>query len=623
MGLRMGAVPAPLLLTLLLGQVLQISFCYDVFIDGKKASQVIRVRRANTPFEELKQGNLERECVEEICSHEEAREVYEQTDKTTQFWEKYLACSGTTLRRNTDTASKIRTCVHSKDECYLDIGQGYTGNVSTTVSGRRCQYWKSKFPHKITEVNVTELKLPENFCRNPDKSPSGPWCFTSDPTVRREKCTVPKCGETLKPVPTVPVKTASDVYHKTDCITGSGETYTGDLSVTLRGHTCLDWSLHKVKTLSAGKEFKPEVQLVKNHCRNPDGDLEGPWCYVKTATGNITIDYCDLELCDAPLEGKVEEDSDLKRTSVGERKTFFSPRSFGQGEQECGVRPLFEKVSKEDGTEIELLKSYSKRIVGGVTAEVGSAPWQVMLFKRSPQELLCGASLISDEWILTAAHCILYPPWNKNFTVDDILVRLGKHYRAKYERGTEKIVAIDEIIIHPKYNWKENLNRDIALLHMKKPVTFTSEIHPVCLPTKSVANLLMSEGFKGRVTGWGNLKESWTSNPQNLPAVLQQIHLPIVNQDTCRKSTSIRVTDNMFCAGYSPEDTQRGDACEGDSGGPFVMKNPDDKRWYQIGIVSWGEGCDRDGKYGFYTHLFRMRRWMRKVIEKSDAADDD
>lgn len=48
----------------------------------------------------------------------------------------------------------------------------------------------------------------------------------------------------------------------------------------------------------------------------------------------------------------------------------------------------------------------------------------------------------------------------------------------------------------------------------------------------------------------------------------------------------------------------------------FLPQNPSNKRWYQMGIVSWGEGCDRDGKYGFYTHVFRLKKWIKKVIDR-------
>jgi len=52
----------------------------------------------------------------------------------------------------------------------------------------------------------------------------------------------------------------------------------------------------------------------------------------------------------------------------------------------------------------------------------------------------------------------------------------------------------------------------------------------------------------------------------------------------------------------------------------FWFQYPAEDRWYQMGIVSWGEGCDRDGKYGFYTHLFRMNRWMRKMIDHAGSS---
>nr|1D9I_A Chain A, Thrombin [Homo sapiens] len=285
---------------------------------------------------------------------------------------------------------------------------------------------------------------------------------------------------------------------------------------------------------------------------------------------------------------------------------------------DCGLRPLFEKKSLEDKTERELLESYiDGRIVEGSDAEIGMSPWQVMLFRKSPQELLCGASLISDRWVLTAAHCLLYPPWDKNFTENDLLVRIGKHSRTRYERNIEKISMLEKIYIHPRYNWRENLDRDIALMKLKKPVAFSDYIHPVCLPDRETAASLLQAGYKGRVTGWGNLKETWTANVgKGQPSVLQVVNLPIVERPVCKDSTRIRITDNMFCAGYKPDEGKRGDACEGDSGGPFVMKSPFNNRWYQMGIVSWGEGCDRDGKYGFYTHVFRLKKWIQKVIDQ-------
>lgn len=59
----------------------------------------------------------------------------------------------------------------------------------------------------------------------------------------------------------------------------------------------------------------------------------------------------------------------------------------------------------------------------------------------------------------------------------------------RFEQGIEKIMVIDQIIVHPKYNWKENLNRDIALLHLRRPIAFSNVIHPICLPNKKVARM--------------------------------------------------------------------------------------------------------------------------------------
>ncbi|XP_062973557.1 prothrombin [Elgaria multicarinata webbii] len=614
----MGQNRTRMLRTLLLVSLLHLTLSHDqVFLEEKQALSLLqRSRRYNKGFmEELRSGNLERECLEEICSYEEARETFESDIQTNLFWTKYTACSG-----QRESRAILDACLNAQThDCVQGLGQNYRGTISATKSGIECQYWSSKFPHK-PEINSTthpNANLTENYCRNPNDNPLGPWCYTRNAVVQKEECVIPVCGGNQTTVPFSPRSQPPDISPQQPCIPDNGLMYTGTLSVTLSGAQCLPWASEELSQLVHRRDFHSNIQLVENYCRNPDGDDEGVWCYINHP--NMTTDYCDLNYCESELSyaDDVDDAQRAGRTTAVQHTTFFDPKTFGEGEADCGLRPLFEKKKITDKSEHELEESYlAGRVVKGENAEVGSAPWQVMLFKSNPQELLCGASLISNRWILTAAHCIFYPPWDKNFTTADLLVRIGKHNRKTYERTMEKIVLLDKILLHPKYTWKGYLDRDIALLRLKKPVPFSDYIQPICLPTKEIVQSLLLTGYKGRVTGWGNLQETWSSSGSVLPTILQEVNLPIVSRDICKASTRIKVTDNMFCAGYSPEDTKRGDSCEGDSGGPFVMKHPTLKRWYQVGIVSWGEGCDRDGKYGFYTHLFRLKKWMQKTIER-------
>ncbi|XP_032895122.1 prothrombin [Amblyraja radiata] len=604
-----------LILQVLILAVVQFCRTEKVFLNAWDAfSMLKRTRRANSFLEEAKAGNLERECISEYCDFEEAREVFENDELTGTFWNNYIDCIGD--KTSNSPPAYLKECLD--DNCYQEIGSNYKGNVSITISGRECQRWSRNYPHKpeYNPVTHNESDLVNNYCRNPNDSLRGPWCYTKDPTVKIEACHVPRCGETLPPLPVQP----PEQKPSAPCVPNQGYFYHGTLNVTRSGKVCQAWSSQYPHRHNFTTENFPTTELEENYCRNPDHDEDGIWCH--TNDPMTETEYCELDYCDdlwnpfeRPTLDQIEDEGTFAGRSIKtEFEPSFDPKYFGKGESECGLRPLFERINKEDLQERSLLESMKSRIVNGENAEEGSAPWQVMLFQKSPQQLLCGGSLLSDQWVITAAHCILYPPWNKNFSATDLVVRLGKHVRAKYEQDREKILKIDKILVHSRYNWMRNLDRDIALLHLSKPIHFTNYIAPVCIPSREVASSLLRTQHKGRVTGWGNLAESFVNTGSIKPLVLQQIQLPVVNHDICKASTGIKVTLNMFCAGFSQDENEHGDACEGDSGGPFVMKNPEDNRWYLMGIVSWGEGCDRKGKYGFYTHVFRLKKWIKKNL---------
>lgn len=111
---------------------------------------------------------------------------------------------------------------------------------------------------------------------------------------------------------------------------------------------------------------------------------------------------------------------------------------------------------------------------------------------------------------------------------------------------------------------------------------------------------------EGMVSGFGRLGEG-----QQPSTILQRLTVPYVSRSTCMESTKLSISTQMFCAGY---DQIAKDACQGDSGGPHVTRYRD--TYFVTGIVSWGEGCARKGKYGVYTRVSKYIRWIRGGIAR-------
>ncbi|XP_072317611.1 ovochymase [Eucyclogobius newberryi] len=254
-----------------------------------------------------------------------------------------------------------------------------------------------------------------------------------------------------------------------------------------------------------------------------------------------------------------------------------------------------------------------QRIVGGSMAPEGSIPWQVRLV--SPQAD-GGGMLISDRWVLTAAH-VLCPgicPVNTPPTPHNML---------KIFWGTNTVVLVPNsfaasLHLHPGYNNPDKLHfdNDIALIKLPEPITFNTYVMPICLPP---VEHNIGVGETGLVSGFGlKLNEHKGLSQSNN---LEYVRLPVVNPETCSKSLEdlkskypqIPVESlNMFCAGHA--DGSR-DACQGDSGGPFALWRTD--HYWAAGIVSWGVQCGMENSYGFYTRVQNYVEWIHKTMNEN------
>ncbi|CAM5147618.1 unnamed protein product [Natator depressus] len=221
-------------------------------------------------------------------------------------------------------------------------------------------------------------------------------------------------------------------------------------------------------------------------------------------------------------------------------------------------------------------RSVSGRIFNGEDAKDGAWPWQVSVQQNGFH--ICGGSLISESWVVSAAHC-----FNLSVAVSAYGVQLGEN-RIVSETPTESFSSVTRIIPHPNYNSSTFL-ADIALVELEKPIAFTASISPVCLLNASVH---VPAGKPCWVTGWGNTLPQAVYKP---PETLQELEVLTVDSTICNDcyreglqepSDYNPIKDDMICAEY-PEG-YKGFAW-GDSGGPLVCE--EGGTWYLAGIVSW------------------------------------
>ncbi|KAM3554049.1 hypothetical protein ARSEF4850_006645 [Beauveria asiatica] len=210
-------------------------------------------------------------------------------------------------------------------------------------------------------------------------------------------------------------------------------------------------------------------------------------------------------------------------------------------------------------------------IIGGELASPGSAPYMVSIQKNDIH--ICGGTLIRDNLVLTAAHCLMHEH------ARSLQVKAGTH---RYHKGgVRRDVA--EGISHADHDSKKRIN-DIALVRLRRPFKLTDAVRTVELSQRQQTD----GGTNVTVYGWG-----YTSYPHQ-PRIpkLQVLHRNIIDTAACNaahfEQNGKNVTDNQLCTQTHGQGT-----CWGDSGGPLVWTD-DDGTEYQVGIVSWGISCARE-----------------------------
>jgi secreted trypsin-like serine protease len=247
-----------------------------------------------------------------------------------------------------------------------------------------------------------------------------------------------------------------------------------------------------------------------------------------------------------------------------------------------------------------LSEIYREFIIGGRNAEPNEFPYQVGF--RDKGALLgftfCGGSIISDEWLLSAAHCF-YERSEDQMQKTEVVI--GSTTLFQSNGVLEGLSAT----VHPQYHPNTSQHVDLALIKVnggglivKNDTWFTQAIKL----NDNKANT--KSGSKATVSGYGTAFEALP-----LPNLfMKTTDIELQSDDVCKQVYEGEFNDNDLCAG---DPTGKTGACFGDSGGPLVVGEGNNR--IQVGVVSRGLKCTGADTPKIYANVFSMLPWIREV----------
>jgi len=222
------------------------------------------------------------------------------------------------------------------------------------------------------------------------------------------------------------------------------------------------------------------------------------------------------------------------------------------------------------------------KIVGGEEATPNQFPWIVALFVDNAW--FCGGALISENWVLTAAHCV------DGASYFDIIA--GAHNVDDASEPHRMEITSYNGFTHPEWD-SSVLANDVALIELPSAVEFNDYVKPSCLPS---AGEEVSAGDLVSIIGWGKPSDAAGGKSP----VLRMFHdLPVISNEQCNALYGI-IGDGIVCV----DSTGGHGTCNGDSGGPLIqksMKKDAGDKWTQVGVVSFvsSNGCESGDPDGF------------------------